>query len=60
MNQHMAAGLLALAKPYLKEHAQILDPFCGVGTLLIERRFLVRHEMLMALTVSGRLLKKHG
>ena len=25
------------AKPYLKENAQIIDPFCGVGTMLIER-----------------------
>ena len=33
----LAAMLVALAKPYLKENAQILDPFCGVGTMLIER-----------------------
>lgn len=32
-----AAMLVELAKPYLKENAQILDPFCGVGTMLIER-----------------------
>lgn len=32
-----AAMLVELAKPYLKEDAQILDPFCGVGTMLIER-----------------------
>ncbi len=35
----IAAGLIGLAKPYLKESAQVLDPFCGVGTLLIERRY---------------------
>ena len=29
--------IVALAEPYLKENAQILDPFCGVGTMLIER-----------------------
>ena len=33
----LAAMLVALARPYLKENAQILDPFCGVGTMLIER-----------------------
>lgn len=33
----LAAMLVSLAKPYLKENAQILDPFCGVGTMLIER-----------------------
>lgn len=36
-----AALLMKLAQPYLKENAQVLDPFCGVGTMLIERDFLV-------------------
>ena len=33
----LAALLMELAAPYLKEDAQIMDPFCGVGTMLIER-----------------------
>ncbi len=33
------AGLLALAKPYLKDYAQVLDAFCGTGTWLIERQY---------------------
>lgn len=32
-----AAVCMELAAPYLKEHAQVLDPFCGVGTMLVER-----------------------
>lgn len=36
-----AALLMELAKPYLKEGAQIMDPFCGVGTMLVERNMLV-------------------
>ena len=32
-----AALTVALAKEYMKEGAQVLDPFCGVGTMLIER-----------------------
>lgn len=32
-----AALTMALAKNYLKENAQVLDPFCGTGTMLIER-----------------------
>ncbi len=32
-----AAMFMMLAEPYLKEDALILDPFCGVGTMLIER-----------------------
>lgn len=37
-----AALTVALAKDYLKEDAQVLDPFCGVGTMLIERHKSVR------------------
>lgn len=32
-----AAGVIRLAKPYLKEGATVLDPCCGSGTLLWER-----------------------
>lgn len=32
-----AALISCLARPYLMEKAQILDPFCGVGTMLLER-----------------------
>ena len=32
-----AALIMEIAEPYLKENAQIMDPFCGVGTMLIER-----------------------
>ncbi len=35
-----AALFMQLAKDYLKEGAQVLDPFCGVGTMLLERSFL--------------------
>ena len=32
-----AALLMELARPWFVEGAQVLDPFCGVGTLLVER-----------------------
>ena len=35
-----AALFMQLGKAYLKEGAQVLDPFCGVGTMLLERSFL--------------------
>lgn len=41
MHPSVAAAVIELARPYLKEGAQILDPFCGVGTLLIERDMAV-------------------
>lgn len=37
-----AALTVALAKEYMKEDAQVLDPFCGVGTMLIERHKAVK------------------
>lgn len=37
-----AALLVALSKDYMKEDAQVLDPFCGTGTLLIERQKVVK------------------
>ena len=37
MHPSLAALIMELAAPYLKENAQIIDPFCGVGTILIER-----------------------
>ena len=33
-----AALLVQLAKEYMMEGARVLDPFCGVGTMLIERQ----------------------
>ena len=33
----MAATAVELARDYLKEGAQVLDPFCGAGVLLCER-----------------------
>lgn len=43
-----AALAVTLAKPYMKEDAQVLDPFCGVGTMLIER-----HKAVQANTTYG-------
>ena len=41
-----AALVMQLTKDYLTENAQVLDPFCGVGTMLIERnRFLPTGDM---------------
>lgn len=43
-----AALIMELAKDYMKENAQILDPFCGVGTMLIER-----HKKMPAREIYG-------
>ncbi len=33
----LAATIIKLSADYLKSNIQVLDPFCGVGTMLIER-----------------------
>ena len=38
---------------YLKETAQIMDPFCGVGTLLIERAHVVPAREIYATDTYG-------
>ena len=48
-----AAMLMHLAKPYLKENAQILDPCCGVGTMLIERDILVPAREKYGIDIFG-------
>lgn len=54
-----AAALLAvLAKPYLKEGAQVLDPFCGVGTMLIERDKLVKAGTMYGIDIFGEAIQK--
>ena len=48
-----AAMLVYLAKPYLKEDAQILDPCCGVGTMLIERDICVPAREKYGIDIFG-------
>ena len=48
-----AAMMMQLAKPYLKEHAQILDPCCGVGTMLIERDLCVPAREIYGIDIFG-------
>lgn len=48
-----AALLLRLAKPYLKEDAAVLDPFCGVGTMLLEREQILPARTLYGIDIFG-------
>ena len=47
-----------LAKQYMKENAQVLDPFCGVGTMLIERDRVCRAEYLYGVDIFGEAIIK--
>lgn len=48
-----AALIMELAKDYLKENAQIMDPFCGVGTMLIERNKKVPAREMYGTDIFG-------
>lgn len=48
-----AALMMEIAEPYLKENAQIMDPFCGVGTMLIERHKKVPAKEIYATDIFG-------
>lgn len=53
-----AALTVYLAQPYLKEGAQVLDPFCGVGTMLIERQKVVKAGAMYGIDVFGEAIEK--
>lgn len=53
-----AALIMQLVKPYLKEDAQIMDPFCGVGTMLIERNKLVPAREMYGIDLFGEAIAK--
>ena len=48
-----AALMMEIAEPFLKENAQIMDPFCGVGTMLIERHAKVPAKEIYATDIFG-------
>ena len=53
MSAVMAAEAVQMIRPYLKDGAQVIDPFAGVGTLLIERAKAVPHGDLYATDIYG-------
>ena len=48
----------ALSKEYMKEDAQVLDPFCGVGTMLIERHKAVRANSSYGIDIQEEAILK--
>ncbi|MDO5344446.1 MAG: methyltransferase domain-containing protein [Lachnospiraceae bacterium] len=53
-----AALTVRLTQNYMKEGAQILDPFCGVGTMLLERNRAVHAEHMYGLDIFGEAIEK--
>lgn len=58
MQPYMAAALMKLAEPYVKEHAQVLDPVCGTGTWLIERNYLMPARTSYGIDIFGEAIEK--
>ncbi len=52
-----AATVVELAKDYLKKDAQILDPFCGVGTMLVERNKAVPAKYIYGTDIYGKAIE---
>ncbi len=53
-----AALCAMLTKPYLEVDAKILDPFCGVGTMLIERDKAVPTRNMYGLDILSEAIEK--
>lgn len=53
-----AALTAALAKDYMKEDAQVLDPFCGAGTMLIERHKAVPANTTYGIDIQAEAIEK--
>jgi len=49
-----AALAAALARPYMREQAQVLDPFCGVGTMLLERNRVCPARVMYGIDIFGK------
>lgn len=53
-----AALTYLLASDYLKEDAKILDPFCGTGTMLIERHKFCKANTMYGVDLYGDAIEK--
>lgn len=53
-----AALTVKLAESYMKEGAQVLDPFCGVGTMLIERHKAVKANTMYGIDIQEEAVLK--
>ncbi len=53
-----AALMLELAEDYLKEEAKVLDPFCGTGTMLVERHKKRKANTLYGIDIYGDAIEK--
>jgi len=53
----IAATVVQIGRPFMKEKANVLDPFCGVGTMLIERNVSLKARSLYGTDTFGQAIK---
>jgi len=51
-----AASIMRLCEPYMRPDADVLDPFCGSGTMLIERAAIKPAASLVGVDISRRAI----
>lgn len=52
INPVTAASIMRLCRPYMRADARVLDPFCGSGTMLIERGLILQTQTLVGVDIS--------
>lgn len=57
IHPYVAATLVQLAEPYMKDDAKVLDPFVGTGTLLIERNMIKPTHFSMGIDIYGHAIE---
>ncbi|NCB99670.1 MAG: methyltransferase domain-containing protein [Clostridia bacterium] len=57
MQPTKAALMMHYIQPYLRADSNILDPFCGTGTLLIERAKIMDFRSIYGLDISGQAVQ---
>lgn len=57
INPVAAASIMRICLPCMKEEASVLDPFCGSGTMLIERGYIKKTSSLVGVDISNIAIK---
>ena len=57
INPVTAASVMQICKKYMRENAEILDPFCGSATMLIERAIAKPYKSLVGVDKSPVAIK---
>ena len=54
---YVAAMMMEISAPYIAGRGQVLDPFCGTGTLLMERNYQEHAHSLYGVDIYGKAIE---